>query len=282
MKRLLVHRISKLVGLILLLAELGPPFLVSQEKKANERTSTQERSATSIGKRVFATTCASCHGLDGLGSQRAPNIVTNAQLQRLSEKEILRIVSDGVPGTGMPAFRSLGAPSLHAVVRYLRALEGKHGAQPLPGDPQQGKALFFGKAECSACHMASGAGGFIAPDLTTYARTHTAEQIRAAITNPASRDAPKGMVTVISSDGRQYQGVVRNEDNFSLQLEDREGAFHLLMKSEVKSITREANSIMPSDYASRLTEAELNDLVHYVVSLAGSPTLQTGNEQDDK
>ena len=43
---------------------------------------------------------------------------------------------------------------------------------------------------------------------------------------------------VTMQDGTHYSGIVRNEDNFSIQLQDRDGVFHFLDKSEATSIKR--------------------------------------------
>src|SRR6266576_2616494 len=98
----------------------------------------------SSGKQIFGSNCVGCHGLDGTGSQRAPNIVSNPQVQKLSAEEMFRIVSDGVPGTGMPSFKSLGPPAIRSTVAYVRSLQGKNSVATLPGNPKQGKTLFFG------------------------------------------------------------------------------------------------------------------------------------------
>ena len=234
----------------------------------------------SSGQQLFATTCAACHGLDGMGSERAPNIVTNPQIQKLSAAEVSRIVSAGVPGTGMPAFQRLGKLSIASVVAYLRDLQGKNRSAPLPGDPQRGQALFFASAQCSNCHMAAGNGGFIGPDLSTYGQTHTAEKIRSAITNPAERDSINSLVTAIAANGNRYQGIIRNEDNFSLQLQSADGAFHFLSKADLQTIDRSQGSIMPSDYASRLSEVQLNDIVSYLLAL-GRTSAPAGNRRQD-
>jgi cytochrome c oxidase cbb3-type subunit III len=63
------------------------------------------------GKQIFTTTCAACHGLDGGGGERGPDISHRREVQRLSDKALLQIVREGVPGTRMPAFGSLGAAS---------------------------------------------------------------------------------------------------------------------------------------------------------------------------
>jgi len=234
------------------------------------------------GSQIFVSTCSGCHGLDGNGSERAPNIVTNPRVEKLSPEELVRVVSEGVPGTGMPAFRSLGPASIRAVVAYLATLKGKTDSAPLRGDAERGAAVFFGAAQCSACHMALGRGGFLGPDLTGYGQSHTAGEIKAAITSPAARDPSKGALTSVTVKGARYEGIVRNEDNFSLQLQSADGSFHFLSKAELASIERAPESIMPSDYGSRLKETELNDLVKYLISLSqNSPSPRAARRDDD-
>ena len=223
--------------------------------------------SSSNGQQVFASNCSGCHGLDGTGTQRAPNIVTTPQIQKLSAEEIHRIVSDGIAGTGMPAFRRLGEPEITAITRYLRILQGKNETSPLPGNAQNGKTIFFAADGCSGCHMIAGKGGFIAPDLSTYAQTHSADQIRSAITSPAERTSQQGLVTAIANDGQRYEGIVRNEDNFSLQLQSTDGAFHFFSKAYLKAIERAPGSMMPSDYGSNLSKTQLDDLVSYLLSV---------------
>lgn len=254
---------------------LGGSLMYSQSAKPTH-------AADAPGKQIFAATCASCHGLDGNGGEHAPNIVTNPAVERLSDKELIQIVSAGVPGAGMPGFRSLGANSVKAVTDYLRELQGKGGSATMPGDPKRGEKIFFGKGECSNCHTAGGRGGFIAPDLTAYGQTRSPEKIKAAITTPSERDASESMVTAVAINGQRYNGILRDEDNFSLQLQSTDGSFHLLSKADLKSIER-GKSLMPSDYKSKLNDAELNDLVSYLMSLAETaPRPESRRREDDE
>jgi cytochrome c oxidase cbb3-type subunit III len=243
-------------------------FIVSfSQTQEGMRRGTHVASGQS-GQRVFASNCSGCHGLDGTGTQRAPNIVSNPQVQKLSAEEIFRIVSEGVPGTGMPAFKHLGKASITATVAYVRNLQGKKGPARLPGDPKNGEVVFFGAGQCSNCHMISGRGGFIGPDLSSYGQTHSADAIKAAITNPAARDRQQGVATAITTTGQHYEGIIRNEDNFSLQLQSTDGAFHFISKSDLKTIDRTQGSMMPSDFGSKLSEGQLNDLVSYLLKAA--------------
>jgi cytochrome c oxidase cbb3-type subunit III len=244
--------------------------VVAQSLPPGSKSRIGARATSSNGAQIFASNCVGCHGLDGTGSQRAPNIVTNPQIVKLSSQEMFRIVSEGVPGTGMPAFKRLGQPAIKATVTYIRSLQGKRASAPLPGDPKRGETIFFAEGQCANCHLAAGRGGFMGPDLSTYGQTHSADAIRSAIINPSDRGQPAVIVTAITATGERFEGLVRNEDNFSLQLQSTDGAFHFLSKAEIKTIERSQTPLMPSDYRSKLTSAQLNDVVSYVLKIAQS------------
>src|SRR5579864_5837200 len=136
-------------GIVLFAAILTASLVHSQQPNSGTQPAGNVTENTS-GRQTFAANCAACHGLDGLGTQRSPNIVTGPR--QLSPADLLRIVSDGIPGTGMPGFRYLGEARLTAVVAYVTGLQGKNSSAPLPGDPAQGRQLFFGAAGCASCH----------------------------------------------------------------------------------------------------------------------------------
>src|SRR3974390_1468576 len=166
----------------------------------------------------------------------------------------------------MPPFSSFGKEKLSAMVAYLRTLQGRGKELALPGDPGKGKVLFFGKANCSQCHSIGGEGGFFAQDLATYSGKLDPDAVRARITNPdRGIDPRRGLVRVVMSDGVEVSGAVRNEDNFSIQLQTQDGSFHLLNKSGLRSQTYLGESGMPRDYGSTLTPGELNDVVSFVL-----------------
>jgi putative heme-binding domain-containing protein len=265
---------------MVLFAVLGGGSLVRSQQSDSATNRAEDLAQKAPGRQTFASNCAVCHGLDGLGTQRAPNIVTAPR--RLSPADLLRIVSDGVPGTGMPSFRSLGEARLKAVVAYLSDLQGKNSAALLPGDPAQGRQLFFGTAGCSSCHMVRGHGGFMGPDLSDYAQTRSADRIKAAITDPAARDLALSVATVTTANGEQYRGIIRSEDNFSLQLQSQNGSFHFFSKAELKRIDREPESMMPSDYGAKLTSAQLDDLVSYLLSVSNASATAPIKTKDEE
>jgi cytochrome c oxidase cbb3-type subunit III len=258
------------VAMVALCAMLlsGEGVATSQETP-QQKQGTPADSPAGLGRLTFESTCASCHGLDGRGGERGPDIASRADVLRLTDREILQVLRDGIPSAGMPAFGFLGSAKLSALLGYLRTLQGKGSAAAIPGDPEEGQRLFSGAARCSECHMVHGQGGFIASDLSAYAANLAASEIRSAITNPGGNSSePRTLVTATLRDDRVIEGIVRNDDNFSLQLQSVDGTFHFLQKSDVAKVEPHAKPLMPADYGSRLTPAQLDDLVGYLMSVA--------------
>ena len=262
-------RIVPMVGLMLLCALVLTRAIASQEQKSPRPKNEVGRAGVSNadGRQAFESRCTGCHGLDGRGGERAPDIALSAKTQQRSDDELFRIITRGLPGTGMPSFASLGSNTKN-VVAYLRQLQGKSNAMRVPGNAQKGRELFYGKARCSECHTVAGSGGFIAAELSGFGRNRSPDEIRQAIILPSSTNRLGSKMIVKMRDGQEYSGVVRNEDNFSLQLQSLNGEFQLFQKSELNGFSRQPDSLMPADYATTLNGDELNDLISFLMFAA--------------
>jgi cytochrome c oxidase cbb3-type subunit III len=259
------------------------PFASPRQQDQQQQKRATSQAPSDRGGSIFAATCAGCHGLDGRGGERAPDIANSPKVQRLSDSQIFHIIENGIPGTGMPAFHSLGNSETKALVTYLRTLQGRRKLVKLPGNSERGRAIFFGNGGCSECHMVNGNGGFIASDLSRYAHTHAAEQTREAITNPgANGDRQVRLATATIRGGEKYLGRVRNEDNFSLQLQTLDGVFHLILKSDLEGLEYDTKALMPSDYGSTLRASELDDVVSYLVSVAEGSELKVPKKTEEQ
>jgi cytochrome c oxidase cbb3-type subunit 3 len=253
-----------LLGIALVVLFSGFTFLQAQRGAPSKRS----RISGVAGRNTYNTSCAACHGLDGHGSDKAVNIGAGADAQHFSDAQLSGIIANGVPGTGMPAFRNLSAKQVQGVVRYLRSLQGRAESRSLPGEPKRGKALFFGKAECSTCHMISGEGGFLGPDLSGYAATAEPTAIREQIVKTQRTPAPSYRPAVLTTaNGERLEGLIRNEDNFSLQFQTKDGSFHFFQKSELRNFERRDFSLMTTDYRDRISSSVLDDLVSFLVSV---------------
>jgi len=225
----------------------------------------QGSAALAAGRKSYEAHCSMCHGLDARGGEHAPGITNSRTVQGESDKALMQTVREGIPRAGMPSFSYLPDSEIEGVVKYVRSLSGIAGVEPVKGDPLSGEKLFFGKAQCGDCHMLAGKGGFIGPDLSDFAVAHSPQEIREAIVRPNQKLLPgQQVVSVETVAGQRWSGLVRNEDNFSVQLQGTDGAFHLLMKSEITKLERTGRSLMPADYGTRLSSADLDDLVSYI------------------
>ena len=271
--------IARKATFLLLAISLIATNLLAQADSGKEPPVQIVPKQSTSGQRSFASRCAGCHGLDGKGGDKAPNIATNPKVQGKSDAELLRTIANGLPDFGMPAFRLLGSADIKNILQYVRNLQGRHPDAPVPGDARNGRALFFGAASCSTCHRILGEGGFSASDLSTYAEGKLASEIRAAITSPGSVTLTRArMASAITRDGVTLTGAVRNEDNFSVQLQSGDGALHFLLKSQLASFEYQTLSPMPADYGTKLSPKELDDLVSYLHSLRSSEDTGIGAE----
>jgi cytochrome c oxidase cbb3-type subunit III len=226
------------------------------------------------GRVLFSQACAPCHGSDGRGGEHAPNIATQHDVVAMSDAGLRSIIANGIPSAGMPAFGSLGDKRVDALVAYVRVLQGITSTGPItrPGDLRAGEAIFFGQGSCSECHMVDGRGGFMADDLSDYARGRSVSSIESAIVHPANRPGDRGhWVTVETNGGETVAGLVRAQSNFTVVIQSRDGEFQSIPTDTIRSLTISKQTYMPQDYASRLSSKQLNDLISYLLQSAGSP-----------
>jgi putative heme-binding domain-containing protein len=184
----------------------------------------------------------------------------------LSDDAIFQVIRKGVPGTDMPPTK-LSDEETWNLVAFIHALTGPASTNPVPGDPVNGKTVFWGaKAGCSNCHSILGKGGRTAPDLSNIGGSRPLAVIREAIVEPAKDLYYLGneAATVVLKNGQTVSGVAKNRSNYSLQLVDTKGILHLIQMSDVKQLTLSESSPMPTGYATRLTREELRDLLAYL------------------
>jgi cytochrome c oxidase cbb3-type subunit III len=240
--------------------------------------------AAKAGESEFRINCALCHGLGARGGGRGPDL-TRAQKKHVhSDAEMFQVISNGIPGTVMPANGTNGQgvgmtdEEIWQIITYIRSVEVKAPAK-LVGHAEHGKQLFYGDANCSLCHMVEGKGGRVGPELTGVAGSRTREAIIDSVRNPSRRLAwgltestkefPQEYetITVVTGDRKEIKGVALNEDNFSVQMMDTSEQIHLLEKDKLLSFKKSRESMMPVYKPDVLSDKELDDIVAFLVSL---------------
>jgi len=231
------------------------------------------------GRKLFDANCSGCHGPEGRGGSRGPDLAGGHFKHGDSDSAVFATITQGLPDTGMPAFR-LRDEEVWDVISFLCSLRETGHADPLKAE--EGKNIFFGRGNCSRCHMVDGQGGRLGPDLSTTDSPMTPSYLAHAIRDPGSslpvdKSAFAGIgadrlkkyakITLIYPDGTTISGVRLNEDSFSVQLMDPEERIYLVLKQDLKQVVHDHGSMMPAYDEKLLSDAELENLVVFVLSL---------------
>jgi cytochrome c oxidase cbb3-type subunit 3 len=226
------------------------------------------------GRRLFQGQCARCHGMDGAGGT-GPGLNRSALSRASDDQALFSVIKEGIPATEMPRAWQMIDGEIWQVAGYVRSL-GRTARVRLPGEPERGKRLYEAKGQCATCHIVSGRGGSLGPDLTEIGARRGAGHLRSMLLNPGSsktRDS-SGYISflvmrVVTQDGREVRGVRINEDTFTLQLRDADSRVYSFRKDDLKELNREPGaSLMPS-FETIFSRGELDDLIAYLASLRG-------------
>jgi len=222
--------------------------------------------AIAAGNKLFSASCAGCHGPDGSGGARGPNLVQRALWHPLADEAIFSAIRKGIPGTDMPPTK-LDDDQTWNLVAFIHALTGPASEQKVPGDPAAGKQV-YATAGCAGCHAIRGEGALLGPDLSNIGGSRPLPVIREAILEPSKDLFYLGneSVSITLKNGGKLAGIARNRSNYSLQLIDSKGDLHLLRMNDVKEMTIHSTSPMPGDYAKRLSKEQLRDLLAYLAA----------------
>ena len=255
---------------LLNLACLGVLF-VTLPTKATAQTkpaATAHPSDMTSGRRIFDAQCAWCHGNDGDGGT-GPNL--HGRLHHATTlNSIVDIIINGVPGTDMPSFRlGLTERSTRQAATYVMSLS-RAASRPGPGNAERGAAVYQ-SGGCGSCHVVDGRGGILGPELTTIGGRRGAVYLREAIVNPAASHPPGYLVVrAVPNSGAEVRGIRVNEDVFWIHIRDASGNVHALQKSDLTRVDRELEGTLMPSYESRMSPAQLDDLVAYLATLRGA------------
>jgi ubiquinol-cytochrome c reductase cytochrome c subunit len=150
----------------------------------------QDDELVELGRELYQTGCSSCHGPDGGGVETERDGIRGPSLENAGEAAAYYYLSTG----RMPLSNSEEQPTrkepaydedeIEALVAYLGTLgDGPlvPRVDPDDGDLAEGGEIF--RADCQACHSASGSGGALsygraAPRLSDATPTEVAAAVR--------------------------------------------------------------------------------------------------------
>jgi cytochrome c oxidase cbb3-type subunit 3 len=221
--------------------------------------------AQDVGRRIFESQCALCHGQKG-GGGRGPAL-NRPKLEKAPDDAALRKLIEEGSGD-MPGAWQLHPDEVAGVAAYVRSL-GQLPAEVVSGDAARGARVFASNG-CTGCHIVGGEGEAFGPELTSVGARRGAGFLRQTVLKPAAT-LPEDFlyVSVAPAKGAAVRGVRVNEDSFTIQVRDAGGRHHSFRKTEIRELRRLNGETPMPPYEGRIGNAELDDLVAYLASLKG-------------
>ena len=164
----------------------------------------------------------------------------------MSDDDVRRTITTGVPGTGMPPFE-FQPTELDGLVAFIRSGFDVGGMAVKVGDAARGQTLFEGKGACASCHRVNGKGPRVAPDLSDVGAIRSPSQLFRSLTDPSSQMMPINRpVRIVMRDGRTITGRRLNEDTYTVQLIDDQERLLSLDKADIRDLQVSQTSPMPA------------------------------------
>lgn len=137
------------------------------------------------------------------------------------------------------------------------------------GDPTAGKIIF--KNQCAKCHMHSGEGEKIGPDLTGMAAHPKAELLIHLIDPSRNVEGNFRVYSVVTVDGLVISGVLASETKTSVELIDSQAKKHVVQREDIEDLQASSKSLMPDGFEKQVTPREIRDLLEFLTSREGMP-----------
>ena len=215
--------------------------------------------AAPSGESLYAARCAACHGKDLRGGE-APSLHRSRVVVSAPERRFFEVLKNGIPGTEMAPV-NLPDAQIESIVRYVLSQTRPGQGPPVTGDVNAGRKL-FATAGCGRCHIVEGKGGVLGPALSSIALQLTTAQIREALVDPNARIAQSyATAMVTTAEGRRYEGTIKNEDNFSVQMMTTAGELVSVARTAIAAMETPRRSLMPPH---RFSPAELQNLLAFL------------------
>ena len=216
------------------------------------------------GRDHFQLRCGGCHGGDGRGGERGPDIITTPSARSRSVDEVRELIRGGLPDVGMPGF-ALDEAEMDALVAFYRMQTAPASQTVTQGDVEVGEELFFGQANCHACHVRG--GHMVGPDLSDVGARRTLGELERDLSDPNAEVARSyHPVDAELGNGDRVRGFVRNQSTHDLQIQTLDGRWRLLSRGEVNEMNSHSESPMPG-----FNGEGFDDLIAYLSRLDGRP-----------
>jgi putative heme-binding domain-containing protein len=132
------------------------------------------------------------------------------------------------------------------------------------GNFESGKAVF--KKHCAICHMHSGEGTKIGPDLSGVA-VHTKEHLLIDILDPSrSVEGNYRVYAVETKQGKTLSGLMASESLTTIELFNAEGKKLVVERDDIEQLVGSNKSLMPDGFEKTVKQEELIDLLEFLTT----------------
>ncbi|MEW5977405.1 MAG: c-type cytochrome [Acidobacteriota bacterium] len=248
--------------LILLGLPLTLVSLSQNPEKPKEVTNpfSKDKAAIEAGRIQYQSGCTVCHGPTGQGG-RGSRLANVDRVRRMTDERLFDIIRQGISGTQMPP-SSLADSHVWQLVSFVRSLNASAIDEDVAGDATAGQSQFFGGARCAECHMIGGRGGLVGPDLSNIGASRPLLRLRSSIEDPDAFIEPGFQhVSATLKNGKRLTGVVKNQSNYSIQIQDQGGRFHSLKKRDLRELVFHRRSLMPKP---SLSDDQIQNLLAFL------------------
>jgi len=257
------HRFKLLPLIVVVLLAVSLSFSRAQTPQPDPQAPSAER-----GKKLFAQSCAFCHGPDATGA-RGPDLVRSALVAHDVKGELIgEVIKNGRPDKGMPPLPATPeeiadiTAFLHARAKEALESSGVPASYPverlLTGNAEKGKAFFEGAGSCTNCHSPTG-------DLAGVARKYSSIELEAHMLYPNEKPV---LATITLPSGEKISGVVSHMDDFvvSIRIGDKSGWYRSFRRGSVKLELKDPLTAH-RDLLPKLTQDDMHNLFAYINSL---------------
>jgi putative membrane-bound dehydrogenase-like protein len=132
------------------------------------------------------------------------------------------------------------------------------------GDASLGKEVF--KKQCSKCHMHSGEGNRVGPDLTGMA-VHPKQELLVHLVDPSRNvEGNFRVYTVALADGRVMTGLLAGESKTTVEIIDAEAKRHVLQRADVEELVASTKSLMPEGFEKQVPADDIVHLLEFLTA----------------
>jgi putative membrane-bound dehydrogenase-like protein len=207
---------------------------------------------------------------------------TSALLDRIEKKEIrggevdvprsqrlMALKNRALADRAKKILHSVDADRLAVIRKYQSALT-------LSADPKHGRERF--EKTCTICHRLNSVGHSIGPDLVALTDKSPQALIVAILDPNRAVEQKYDVYSAVTTQGRQYTGILAAETGSSITLLQQEGKQTTLLRGELEMLASTGKSLMPEGLEKDVKPQDLADIMAYIGSTGPSRKVFPGNQ----